>query len=153
MIVMAAQQWMYLIHLKMKRAAQGTQCKVSCKLPAGPASVTRSVVSDSLRPQWIVAHKAPLSIRFSRQEYQSGFPFPSPGDLPDPGTEPRSFSLQADTLPSEPPGRPILYWRFSLVIYFIHSSIYIYVYPNLPIAPLLAPWCPYICPLRPCTFI
>ena len=42
---------------------------------------------------------------FSRQEYWSGLPFPSPGDLPDPGIEPRSPALQADTLPSEPPGK------------------------------------------------
>ena len=41
---------------------------------------------------------------FSRQEYWSGLPFPSPGDLPDPGIEPGSFALQADSLPSEPPG-------------------------------------------------
>ena len=43
---------------------------------------------------------------FSRQEYWSGLPFPSPGDLPDPGIEPRSPSLQADALPSEPLGKP-----------------------------------------------
>ena len=43
---------------------------------------------------------------FSRQEYWSGLPFPSPGDLPDPGIEPRSPALQADALTSEPPGKP-----------------------------------------------
>ena len=43
---------------------------------------------------------------FSRQEYWSGLPFPSPGDFPDPGIEPRSPALRADTLPSEPPGKP-----------------------------------------------
>jgi len=43
---------------------------------------------------------------FSRQEYWNGLPFPSPGDLPDPGIEPRSPTLQADTLTSEPPGKP-----------------------------------------------
>ena len=53
---------------------------------------------------WTVAHQAPPSMEFSRQEYWSGLPFPSPGDLPDPGTEPRSPALQADALPSEPPG-------------------------------------------------
>ena len=42
---------------------------------------------------------------FSRQEYWRGLPFPSPGDLPDPGIEPRSAALQADSLPSEPPGK------------------------------------------------
>ena len=50
-----------------------------------------------------VAYKAPLSMEFSRQEYWGGLPFPSPGDLPDPGIEPRSPTLQADALPSEPP--------------------------------------------------
>ena len=53
---------------------------------------------------WTVAYQAPLSMEFSRQEYWSGLPFPSPGDLPNPGIEPRSPTLQADTLPSEPPG-------------------------------------------------
>ena len=48
---------------------------------------------------WIVAHQAPLSVGFSRQEYWSGFPIPSPGDLPDPGIEPKSPALQADSLP------------------------------------------------------
>ena len=45
-------------------------------------------------------------MKFSRQEYWSGEPFPSPGDLPDPGIEPGSPTLQADSLPSEPPGKP-----------------------------------------------
>ena len=52
---------------------------------------------------WTVAHQAPLSVAFSRQEYWSGLPFPSPGDLPDPGIESGSPALQADALPSEPP--------------------------------------------------
>ena len=51
---------------------------------------------------WTVAHHAPLSMEFSRQECWSGWPFPSPGDLPDPGIKPRSLTLQADSLPSEP---------------------------------------------------
>ena len=62
-----------------------------------------SVVSSSVTP-WTVAHQAPLSMEFSRQEYWSGLSFSSPGDLPDPGIEPRSPTLQADALPSEPPG-------------------------------------------------
>ena len=53
---------------------------------------------------WIVAYKAPLSMEFSRQEYWSGLPFPSLGDLPKPGIEPRPPALQADALLSEPPG-------------------------------------------------
>ena len=47
---------------------------------------------------WTVAHQASLSMGFSRQEYWSGLPFPSPGDLPDPGIEPRSPALEADAL-------------------------------------------------------
>ena len=56
---------------------------------------------------WTVAQQAPLSMGFSRQEYWSGLPFPSPGDLPNPGIEPRSPTLQADALTSEPPGKPM----------------------------------------------
>ena len=52
---------------------------------------SRSAVSSSLRPPWTVAHHAPLFVEFSRQEYWSGLPFPSPGDLPDPGIKPRSL--------------------------------------------------------------
>ena len=55
---------------------------------------------------WTVAYQAPPSMEFSRQEYWSGLPFPSPEDLPDPGIEPCSLILQADALPSEPPGKP-----------------------------------------------
>ena len=53
---------------------------------------------------WTVVHQAPLSMEFSKQEYWSGFPCPSPGDLPDPGMKPGSPELWADFLPSEPPG-------------------------------------------------
>ena len=53
---------------------------------------------------WTVAYQAPPPMEFSRQEYWSGLPFPSPGDLPDPGIKPSSPTLQADALPSEPPG-------------------------------------------------
>ena len=60
----------------------------------------RSVVSDSLQPPWTVAHQAPLSMGFSKQEYWSGLPVPSPGDHPNPGIEPRSPALQADSLPT-----------------------------------------------------
>ena len=53
-----------------------------------------------------VAQQAPLSMEFSRQEYWSEEPFPSPGDLPHPGSKPRSPALQTDSLPSELPGKP-----------------------------------------------
>ena len=64
-----------------------------------------SVVSDSATP-WTVVPQAPLSMEFSRQEYWSGLPFPSPGDLPNPGIEHGSPTLQADSLPTGPPGKP-----------------------------------------------
>ena len=57
-----------------------------------------------LATPWTVTHQAPLSVGFPRQEYWSGLPFLSPEDLPNSGIEPRSPALQADSLPSEPPG-------------------------------------------------
>ena len=62
---------------------------------------------------WTVAHQDPLSMGFSRQEYWSGLPFPSPGYLPDPGIEPRSPTLQADALTSVPPGNKYFQASFS----------------------------------------
>ena len=55
---------------------------------------------------WTVAHQTPLSKEFPRQEYWSGLPFPSPGDLPNPGIKSRSPALQVDSLLTEPPGNP-----------------------------------------------
>ena len=55
---------------------------------------------------WTVAYQAPPSMGFSRQEYWNGLPFPSPGDLPDPGIEPQFPTLWADASTSEPPGKP-----------------------------------------------
>ena len=63
-------------------------------------SVSHSVVSNSWTTPWTVARQALPSLGFSRQEYWSGLPFPPPGDLPDPGIEPGSPALQADSLPS-----------------------------------------------------
>ena len=64
-----------------------------------------SLVRLFATPQTI-AHQAPLFKGFSRQEYWSGLLFPSPGDLPYPGIKPGSPALQADSLPTEPPGKP-----------------------------------------------
>ena len=55
---------------------------------------------------WTAASQAPPSMGFSRKEYWSGLPFPSAGDLPNSGIEPRSLALWADALPSKPPGKP-----------------------------------------------
>ena len=69
-----------------------------------------AVLSHSvLATPWTAACQALLSLGFSRQEYWSGWPFSSPGDLPDPGIEPGSPELQADDLPIELWGKPILY--------------------------------------------
>ena len=68
-----------------------------------------SVVSDSLQP-WTTYQASP-SMGFSRQGYWTGLPFLSPGDLSNPGIEPRSLALQADTLPSEPAGKPTTCYR------------------------------------------
>ena len=65
--------------------------------------LVRSVVSDSATP-WTVAHQAPLSMGFPRQEYWSRLPFPSPGDLSNPGIEPASPALAGGFFTTEPPG-------------------------------------------------
>ena len=70
---------------------------------------------------------------FSRQEYWSGLPFPSPGDLPTPGIEARSPTFLSDALTSKPPRKP----RFSLVIYFIHSINSVYM--PVPISQFIPP--------------
>ena len=63
-------------------------------------------VIDSLRPPWTVAYQAPACMRFSRQEYWSGLPFPSPGDLPDPGIKPMSPALTGGFFTIESPEKP-----------------------------------------------
>ena len=65
---------------------------------------------------WTVALQAPLSLRFSRQEYRSGQTFPSPGDLPNLGIKPRSPTLQEDSLPSEPPRLPVYVSSLCLIL-------------------------------------
>ena len=67
---------------------------------------------------WTVAYQASPSMGFSRQEYWSGLPFPSPGDLPDPGIEPRSLVLEAGALTSKPPGKPMVAFQACLLNQF-----------------------------------
>ena len=92
---------------------------------------------------WTVAYQAPPSVGFSGQEYRSGLSFPSPEDLPDPGTEPRSPTLQANALLSEPPGTSICksiykkvkckevkkYWAHCGSLTSLHSFLPPVVYP------------------------
>ena len=77
----------------------------------GGGLVTKSC--PTLAIPWTVACQAPLSMGFSRQEYWSGLPFPSPGDLPNPGIEPRSPALQADDLTTELGGKQCRRPRFN----------------------------------------
>ena len=79
--------------------------KVLMTLPGYVENVVKSLSHVRLfATPWTVAHQAPPFMGFPRQEYWSGLPFPSPGDLPNPGIEPRSPALQADALTSELPG-------------------------------------------------
>ena len=86
------------------------------------------VCAQSLSPVWLfatpwtVAHQAPLPMGFSREEYWSGLPCPSPGHLPNPGIEPRSPALQADSLLSELPGE--LYLFANCLFHVITHDIY-----------------------------
>ena len=78
----------------------------------------------------------PLFMGFSRQEYWSGLPFPSLGDLPDPGIEPGSPALQADSLPSEPPGKPMcIHKKEDSVIQRDKVLIYVTAQTNLDTRP------------------
>ena len=75
---------------------------VSARVPM----LSHSVLSDSVTP-WTIIYQAPLSMEFSRQEYWRRFPFPPPGDLPDPGIEPTSCALAGELFITEPPGNAI----------------------------------------------
>ena len=80
-------QWLRF-HLSMQRL-QVQSFVGELRFPHESESVSQSVMSDSLRSPWTIVRQALLSMGFSRQEYQSGLPFPSPGNLPDSGVEPR----------------------------------------------------------------
>ena len=75
---------------------------------------------------WTAARQAPPWVGFSKQEYWSGLPCPPPGNLPNPGIEPRSPTLQADSLPSEPPGKPAINIQ-NTIYYNLHTYIYVVV--------------------------
>ena len=100
--------------------------------------LSHSIVSDSLRPHGLQPTRLLCPWGFSRQEYWSGLPCPLPGDLPDPGIEPRTPSLQADSLPSEPPGKPS-----PLLMQEQNEEVLASFCSNLPAS--------YTCKLKPCT--
>ena len=110
---------MYVIHfLPQDHRISGLE-DLKVKVKVKPLSLVRLFATP-----WTVAHQAPLSMGFSRQEYWSGLPFPFPGDLPNPGIKPWSPALQADALPSEPPGKPLSVGNFIQVSppHFNHFS-------------------------------
>ena len=88
-------------------------------------------MSDSANP-WTISRQASLSMGFSRQEYWSELPFPSPGDLPDPGIKSGSPALQADSLPPEPPGKSFSFSKkicvknahLIRIVVLIHVNVY-----------------------------
>ena len=75
-------------------------------------------MSDSFMMPWTVAYQAPLSMGFPRQEYWSGFAMSSPGDLPNPGTEPTSPVLVGEFFTTEPSGKPLILdkWHYILCV-------------------------------------
>ena len=79
-------------------------------------------MSDSATP-WTVALQTPRSVRFPRQEYGSGLPFPPPGNLPNPGFEPASSTLQADSLPLNHQGSFCSYNKYGLGTHLVQSPM------------------------------
>ena len=80
-------------------------------------AVLCSVLSNCFATQRSVAHKPPLSMEFSRQEYWTGLPFPTPGDLPDPRIKPMSPALAGDYFTTEPQGKPLNLLREYSILY------------------------------------
>ena len=100
---------------------------------------------------WTVAHQVPPSRKFSKQEYWNGWPFPSPGELPDPRIKPGSLALQAGALPSEPTGKPKLCkpMLISLGTRRLHSTWWAMLFIQWA-TPLISPRCHVNCdPLTP----
>ena len=105
-------QRLFIFHYDLSQDIEYVPCATQWDLVVYPFCVcvllSCLVVSDSAT-LWTVAHQAPLSMGFPRQEYWSGLPFPSPGDLPDPEIEPASpvsSTVKADSLPTKPSRKP-----------------------------------------------
>ena len=90
--------------LKPAELIHGTPLSILLSIKSFSLSLSQKSLSHVrlFATPWTVAHQAPPSMEFSRREYWSGLPFPSPGDLPNPGIKPGSPALQADALTSEP---------------------------------------------------
>ena len=98
-IYWAVAMWQALLSVEITSSKQTGKTDSSCEL-------SHFIRVWQFATLWTVAHQAPLSKGFSRQEYWSKLPCPPPGDLPNLGIEPKSPTLQADSLPTEPPGKP-----------------------------------------------
>ena len=94
------------LQMQGAHSKKGTTSKVKSHIMSIVSNVAQ--LCPTLCDPWTVAHQVPPSIGFSRQEYWSGLPFPSLGDLPDLGIRPGFPALQVDNLPSEPPGKPCM---------------------------------------------
>ena len=105
-------------------------------VPFSLVQFSHSVMSNSLRPHELQPTR-PLSMGFSRQECWHGLPFPTTGDLPNPAIKPRSPALQADTLPSEPPGKSCIEERpVQISVHLITAIIstgYLYCLYEIPV--------------------
>ena len=95
------------VHYQLQEFTQTHVHRVSDAVQPSHSLLSPSSPNVNFTVPWTVAHQALLSMGFSRQESWSELPFPSPGELPDPGIEPGSPTLQADSLPSEPPEKPM----------------------------------------------
>ena len=95
---------MGVIHILAETSCIPVPCSVSASASGGVCLLAQ--LCPTLATPWTIAHQSPLSIDFPRQEYWSRLPFPPPGDLPDPGIKPRCPAWEADSLPTEPPGKP-----------------------------------------------
>ena len=90
------------------------------------AMLSRSVVSDSLWPHGLQPARLLCPWEFSRKEHRTGLPWPPPGDLSDPGIEPRSSSLQVDSLPAKTPGKPNFFSFFFFFFFNINWNTFGY---------------------------
>ena len=90
-------------------------------------------MSDSFVTPWTVAHQASLSMGFPRQEFWSGLPFPSPGDLPDPGIKPASPALAGGFFTTEPPGKPSKGCRIIIISLDYNATVYRGVCEMMPL--------------------
>ena len=110
--------------MRVHKASQADFLSAFLTSKSPPVPFGDLVAQSRLTPAmpWTVAHQAPLSMRFRRQEYWSGLPFPSPEDLPNPGLEPGSSALQVDYLPCPLPSSIIMYMQHNYVetMYTLH---------------------------------